>query len=147
MAEEIALSFLERVCDEIKHLYSPGARISICSDGRVFSDLVGVCDEDVSNYGTELRLMMERIGARSLDLFSMEDLFDIQDHTARDQLVIHYAEALTAIQERIHSYEHHRALFNGIQRFLFEDRLAIETEKSRNQVRKECKDLAYRVIQ
>jgi pyoverdine/dityrosine biosynthesis protein Dit1/AcrR family transcriptional regulator len=148
MAEENAIGFLGRVCDEIKHLYSPGARISICSDGRVFSDLVGVSDEDVSNYSTELKLMMERIEAWSLDFFSMEDLFDVRDHTAmREQLVIHYTESLTTIQERIHSYEHHRNLFNGIQRFLFEDRLAIETEKSRNQVRQECKDLAYQVIQ
>src|ERR1700752_139201 len=148
MAEELALIFLERVCAEIKDLYSPGAQISICSDGRVFSDLVGVSDTDVSDYGIELKRMMSRIGVRSLDLFRMEDLFDTQDHTAmRKQLITHYTETLESIHERIHSYEHHTALFNGIQRFLFEDRLAIEAEKSRNQVRKECKDLAYQVIQ
>ncbi|HZJ45675.1 MAG TPA: isocyanide synthase family protein [Pyrinomonadaceae bacterium] len=148
MAEEIALTFLERVCGEIKDLYSPGAQITICSDGRVFSDLVGVSDASVSDYAAELKLLMQRIGSRSLDLFGMEDLFDTQDHSAmRDQLVLHYAEPLKNIQGRIHSYEHHRTLFNGIQRFLFEDRLAIETDKSRNQVRNECKDLAYQVIQ
>ena len=148
MAEEVALSFLERACAEIRDLYSPGVRISICSDGRVFSDLVGVSDEDVSDYGIELKLMMERIGTGSLDLFSMEDLFDVENHVSkREQLVIHYADALDAIENRIHSHEHHRKLFNGIQRFLFEDRLGIDVQKSRNQVRKECKDLAYRVIQ
>lgn len=148
MAEEIALSFLEKVCNEIRDLYSPGAKITICSDGRVFSDLVGVSDEDVSSYAAELKLMMKCMESRSLDFFSMEDLFDIADHSGmREQLLIHYADSLQAIEERIHSYEHHRTLFNGIQRFLFEDRLGIETEKSRNQLRKECKDLAYRVIQ
>lgn len=148
MAEEIALSFLEKVCGEIGNLYSPGAKITICSDGRVFSDLVAVRDEDVSAYAAELKLMMERIESRSLDFFSMEDLFDVADHSSmREQLLVHYADSLQAIEERTHSYEHHRTLFNGIQRFLFEDRLGIETEKSRNQVRKECKDLAYRVIQ
>ena len=148
MGEEIALNFLEHVCAEIQDLYSPGARISICSDGRVFSDLVGVREEDVSDYAVELRLMMERIQARSLDFFSMEDLFDIKDHTAmRDKLLLHYADALESIKERIRSFGHHRALFNGIQRFLFEDRLVLETDKSRNQVRNECKDLAYHVIQ
>jgi pyoverdine/dityrosine biosynthesis protein Dit1 len=148
MAEEIALSFLERLCGEIRELYSPGMRISICSDGRVFSDLVGVSDENVSSYATELKSIMERLGTHSLDFFCMEDLFDIPDHSAmRDQLVIHYTDSLEAIENRIHLHEHHRKLFNGIQRFLFEDRLAIEPEKSRNQVRKECKDLAYHVIQ
>ena len=38
-------------------------------------------------------------------------------------------------------------LFNGIQRFLFEDRVAIETGKSRTQVRNECKARTYLVIQ
>lgn len=148
MAEEIALSFLEKVCTEIGDLYAPGAKITICSDGRVFSDLVGVSDDHVSSYAAELKLMMKRIESRSLDFFCMEDLFDVADHSGmREQLLIHYTDSLQAIEERIHSYEHHRALFNGIQRFLFEDRLGIETEKSRNQLRNECKDLAYRVIQ
>src|SRR6185295_18223554 len=66
-AEELALGFLERVCAEIGDLYPPGARITICSDGRVFSDLVGVTDDDVTAYGQEIDELMERIGARSLD--------------------------------------------------------------------------------
>lgn len=148
MAEELALRFLEKVCAEITDLYSPGARISICSDGRVFSDLVGVSDEDVTSYGLELKLMLERIGARSLDVFRMEDLFDTADHFAmREQLCIHYADSLMAVEERIRAHEHHRLIFNGIQRFLFEDRLAMTTEKSRTQLRNECKELTHRVIQ
>ena len=148
MGEEIALNFLERVCAQINDLYSPGARISICSDGRVFSDLVGVREEDVTSYAAELRLMIERIGNGSLDFFCMEDLFDIEDHAAmRDKLLVHYADTLEAIKDRIHTFDHHRTLFNGIQRFLFEDRLVLDTDKSRNQIRNECKDLAYRVIQ
>ena len=38
-------------------------------------------------------------------------------------------------------------MFNGIHRFLFEDRLALEPGKSRNRVREESKELAYHVIQ
>jgi pyoverdine/dityrosine biosynthesis protein Dit1 len=92
--------------------------------------------------------MMERIGNGSLDFFCLEDLFDIVDHAAmRDKLLVHYADTLEAIKDRIHTFDHHRALFNGIQRFIFEDRLVLETDKSRNQIRNECKDLAYRVIQ
>lgn len=148
MAEEIALGFLEGVCEEIKSIYPPGARITICSDGRVFSDLVGVSDADVTEYGQELTVMLERIGARSLDTFSMEDLFDIADHgLMRDHLCTHYADSLAAIEGRIHTSDHHRALFNGIQRFLFEDRVALEAGKSRTRVRNECRELAHRVIQ
>ena len=136
------------VCVELKPLYAPGARISICSDGRVFSDLVGVSDEDVSNYATELKRIIKRVEARSLDFFCMEDLFDVEDHIAmRQQLINHYCDSLSAIETRIHKFEHHRELFNGIQRFLFEDRVAMDSGKSRTQIRNDCKDLAYAVIQ
>ncbi|HET8781514.1 MAG TPA: isocyanide synthase family protein [Pyrinomonadaceae bacterium] len=148
MAEENALRFLENVCGELKEFYPPGARISICSDGRVFSDLVSVSDEDVTNYATELKRMIKRLEARSLDFFSMEDLFDVEDHVAmREQLILHYCDSLAAIEARIHSFAHHRELFNGIQRFLFEDRVAMDGGKSRSQLRKDCKELAHGVIQ
>lgn len=147
-ADELALSFLEGVCREIEEFYPPGARVTICSDGRVFSDLVGVTDEDVTDYGRELSSMLVRLGARSLDTLNLEDLFDIEDRAAlREQLCAHYAEPLASIEERARTYERHRALFNGIHRFLFEDRLVIEPGKSRTRLRNECKERALRVIQ
>ena len=148
MAEEVALRFLDQVCAEIRELYSPGARITICSDGRVFSDLVGITDQDVTDYGFEMERFRDRIATRSLDWFRMEDLFETSEHSVmRNQLVHHYAEPLAAIQRRVHDHEQHRLLFNGIQRFLFEDRVAIETGKSRSQIRNECKELTYLVMQ
>jgi pyoverdine/dityrosine biosynthesis protein Dit1 len=148
MAEELALKFLERVCREIREFYAPGARVTVCSDGRVFSDLVGVADADVTEYGREIDSMLERLGAGSLDTLNLEDLFDIDDKEAlREQLCEHYAEPLAAIEERVRAYERHRALFNGIHRFLFEDRLVIEPGKSRNRLRNECRERALRVIQ
>jgi pyoverdine/dityrosine biosynthesis protein Dit1/AcrR family transcriptional regulator len=148
MAEELALGFLEGVCREIREFYPPGARVTICSDGRVFSDLVGVEEVDVSEYGHAIASMLERLGAGSLDTLNLEDLFDLEDREAlREQLCAHYAEPLETIEERVHTYERHRALFNGIHRFLFEDRLVIEPGKSRNRLRNECKERALRVIQ
>jgi pyoverdine/dityrosine biosynthesis protein Dit1 len=38
-------------------------------------------------------------------------------------------------------------MFNGIHRFIFEDRLVLEKGKSRNRIREESKEIAYRVIQ
>src|SRR5436190_6485518 len=148
MAEELAFRFLDQLCDEIRQLHSPGARITICSDGRVFSDLVGVTDQDVTDYGLEMERIRDRIATKSLDWFRMEDLFETSDHAVmREQLVRHYAEPLAVIRQRVNDHDQHRLWFNGIQRFLFEDRIVIETEKSRTQVRIECKDLTYRVMQ
>lgn len=148
MAEEVALGFLERICGEIKVIYPPGARITICSDGRVFSDLVGVSDGDVTEYGRGIDVLLETIQARSLATFSLEDLYELDDHAdMRDQLCKNYAESLDAIKQRADAHEHHRTLFNGIQRFLFEDSIVIESGKSRTRIRNECKERAYQVIQ
>jgi pyoverdine/dityrosine biosynthesis protein Dit1 len=148
MAEELALKYLERVCREITEQYPPGARVTICSDGRVFSDLVGVAERDVTEYGRAIVSMLEQTGARSLDTLDLEDLFEIDDEAAlREQLCAHYADSLATIEERVRTYEHHRTLFNGIHRFLFEDRLAIETGKSRTRLRNEARERALRVMQ
>src|SRR6185295_15425207 len=50
MAERHALEFLQYLCDRISERHWPGARIILCSDGRVFSDAVGMRDEDVTAY-------------------------------------------------------------------------------------------------
>jgi pyoverdine/dityrosine biosynthesis protein Dit1 len=148
LAEEVSLAFLQSVCDAVRDIYPPGMRLTICSDGRVFGDLVGVADDDVTCYGRELAALIRERGARSLDVFRMEDLFEGDDFPAmRARLAKHYAEAVEAIEERTRQHESHRRLFNGIQRFLFEDRLGLDGGKSRTKLRSEARDDAYRVIQ
>ena len=148
MAEVLALGFLQRTCDEIENIYAPGARVLICSDGRVFSDLVGVADQDVSRYRQQLAAEIDRLGTPALSTFSMDDLFEAPDFDSmRSHLLERYADPLHIVEERARTHAHHRALWNGIQRFLFEDRVVLEPTKSRNQVRNECKGRAYQVIQ
>jgi pyoverdine/dityrosine biosynthesis protein Dit1 len=148
LAEEVSLGFLQSVCDEIQAVYPPGLRVTICSDGRVFGDLVGVKDDDITRYGRDVAALIRRLGARSLDTFTMEDLFEGGDyHAMRGHLAAHYAEPLEALEERTRLHESHRRLFNGIQRFLFEDRLGLDAGKSRTKVRNESREDAYRVIQ
>lgn len=148
MAEELALRFLQNICDEIKSIYKHGAKITICSDGRVFSHVVGVSDKNVSEYGQAIKHLIENIAARSIETFSMDNLFQLKNYDAmREQLISLYADSIQAIKSRVKLYEEHRSLFNGIHRFLFEDSIAIETFKSRNRVRNESKQSAYKVIQ
>ncbi len=147
LAEGLALTYLQRVCDEIAAVYPPGARVTICSDGRVFSDLVGVSDDDVTRYGAEIKAIIRRLGARSLEVFNLEDVYATSDYAAlREQVCADYAEPVDAIAARVRTQASERALFNGIQRFLFEDRLADAAGQSRNQVRQQCKGLTYEVI-
>src|SRR5258706_4579539 len=148
MAEELGLHFLNDICEEIRTIHAPGARITICSDGMVFGDLVGVADSDVAAYGECIEGMIEQFKLTSLEAFHMQDLYDEADSGGqmRDWLCRHYAESTQAIHERLHSNESQRALFNGIQRFLFEDRVELEKEKSRTRIRTECKDRTYEVV-
>lgn len=147
-AEELALAYLQRVCDEVEALHPPGVRVTICSDGHVFSDLVGVGDDEVTHYGREVAGLIDRLGCGSLDTFGMADLYEGADFAGmRRHLVAEYAQPLEQVEERAHRFDHARALFNGIHRFLFEEQADLRPDRSRTQVRQECKTLAYQVIQ
>lgn len=148
MAEEQALRYLQGVCDAVAEIYPPGLEVTICSDGRVFSDLVHVTDDDVTDYGRAVVTMIEHLGMRSLSTFNMEDLFEVTSFDGmRDHLLVHYAEPVTSIRERVGSQHDDRSMFNGIQRFLFEDSTEIDKQRSRTQIRNDCKVRAYQVIQ
>jgi pyoverdine/dityrosine biosynthesis protein Dit1/AcrR family transcriptional regulator len=149
LAEELSLQFLDQLCADIRKIHAPGARITICSDGLVFSDLVGVADSDVLSYGKEISVMIEQLDLRSLETFHMQDLYDEATSIPqmRGSLCRHYAESAEVIHQRLHSNKNQQALFNGIQRFLFEDRVVIDKGKSRTRVREECKARTYEVVQ
>jgi pyoverdine/dityrosine biosynthesis protein Dit1 len=147
-AEELSLHFLHRLCEEIRGIYAPGARITICSDGMVFSDLVGVTDADVASYGAQIAGLIERNHLSSLETFHLRDLYDGagSGEQMREWLCRQYAESRDAIHARLHSNQDQQALFNGIQRFLFEDRVALDKEKSRTRIREDCKERTYEVV-
>jgi pyoverdine/dityrosine biosynthesis protein Dit1 len=148
LAEELSLGFLQRICDEVAVVYAPGATMTICSDGRIFSDIVGVTDDDVTRYGAEIGAMIDRLGATSLSLFNLEDVFTTLDFDAmRDDVVARYGEPVEVVRERTRSEEAHLSLFRGISRFLLEDRLGQDLGKSKNRLTKEAAADAYRMIQ
>jgi len=132
MAEELSLRFLNDLCEEIRKIHEPGARVTICSDGMVFADLVGVADSDVAAYGERIVAMIALFKLASLEAFHMQDLYDQANSRGemRDWLCRHYAESIEAVRERLHSNESQQALFNGIQRFLFEDRVELERTRA-----------------
>jgi pyoverdine/dityrosine biosynthesis protein Dit1 len=148
MAERIALEFLQSLCEYVSYFYPPGARLTVCSDGRVFSDLVSVRDEDVTAYKEELRTLVRETGGTSIDVYDLESAFDGSSFDEmRSALCRAYAAPLERIREQVRSEDGARTLFNGIHRFLFEDQVVLRTGESRTQVREACRDLAYRVIQ
>ena len=148
LAEEIALTSLQSLCNEIKTIYPPGAKITICSDGHVFSDLVEVSDDEVSSYGAALRAMAAQRGLASIDFFDLRDLSGPTPEypRAREELMRDFGDTEEQVRERTHYYQHHRALFDGIHRFIFEDRLVLHPDVSKTQNRTLAKTIAYQVI-
>ncbi|KAJ5280942.1 pyoverdine/dityrosine biosynthesis family protein [Penicillium angulare] len=62
--EELALRRLYSVLRQIKSIYDPGAKLCIISDGHVFSDCIGVDDDQVDEYGDKLLELNQMIGAQ-----------------------------------------------------------------------------------
>lgn len=157
MAERCALEFLQHLCDRIKQFYSAGAKIILCSDGRVFSDAVGMRDEDITAYQDEIAKMIETLGLTSLSTFNLEVLYaGLSFDEMRTQLMEQYGEPLEALQASVsrgkamdasHDDREAHSLYCGITRFLLEDSMYPGQTKSRTALQKECRTRAYSVIQ
>ncbi|HCR1367789.1 TPA: paerucumarin biosynthesis protein PvcA [Pseudomonas aeruginosa] len=148
MAERLSLSFLNHLCQRIQLFYAPGAKITVCSDGRVFGDLVRIGGA----YQDALRLMIEEIGATHIGVFNLEDVraFEAQrdNHEQLRQLLIDdYAEPLESIRETLLASEEGLLLYRAITRFLYEDGLTPDYQGSKTALQRDAKERAYGVIQ
>jgi pyoverdine/dityrosine biosynthesis protein Dit1 len=148
MAEWRALEFLQHLCDRVKRYYWPGARVILCSDGRVFSDVVGMRDEDVTAYQDELAQMIAEAGFTSISTFNLDYVYEaLSFDQMRAQLMEQYGEPLEALKASVKEDEETHRLYCGITRFLLEDALVPGQKKSRTALQKECRGRAYQVIQ
>ena len=148
LGEQIALSTLDDICKEIKSIYKPGATITICSDGRIFSELVGVTHEDVTHYVNGIKSLINQLNLHYISIVNLEDLMDGDSFDAMKNTVIEtYAEPLDDLKAKIKTVPESKNLFNGIHRFISDDRLAMNSGKSATKIKEESKDIAYKVIQ
>ncbi|MGE0174671.1 MAG: L-tyrosine/L-tryptophan isonitrile synthase family protein [Oligoflexales bacterium] len=146
--EELALDFLQSLCVEIRNLYAPGAKITICSDGHVFADVVRVEDGDVDAYNSAIKGIIRERQLSCLETYGLWDIFGNLDYnTKRSRLVSEHGQSHDEIKALIKKTPRELAMFNGIERFLVEDFSYIESGKSRNAIRKMCHELAYTTIQ
>ncbi|MCX6125981.1 MAG: isocyanide synthase family protein [Proteobacteria bacterium] len=145
--EFLALKHLSKICKDIGNIYSGGARITICSDGHVFGDLVQVEDDVVNRYGHCLGAMIRDFDLDRLSVFNMQDHFGgLSFSTMRSELVASYGRTVEEIRQDVLGSASEKQLFNGIHRFLFEDMLVLQSNLSRNAARQKSKIMAYEVI-
>ncbi|KAI1384202.1 Pyoverdine/dityrosine biosynthesis protein-domain-containing protein [Hypoxylon trugodes] len=89
--EQLALERLHFFAETAERIYSGGAKIWIISDGHVFSDCIGVDDQDVDSYGQKLIEMNNNIGkqrgkADRVGFKSLMDLFEIARYKRQSKL-------------------------------------------------------------
>ncbi|BDM69037.1 paerucumarin biosynthesis protein PvcA [Streptomyces nigrescens] len=144
--ERLALRFLDALCARIEAVHPPGARVVICSDGHVFSDLIHVPDAAVDAYGDALRALIRTEGLTRLDVFDLRAVYGPGlSYDARRALVDErYAPTLEALRARTRGHEPTRRLYQGITRFLFEDTAAFAG--TRSALQRDCRRRAYGVM-
>lgn len=151
LAEKHALHNLNSLCEEIGAVYPPGAYITICSDGRVFADLVHIPDQDVSDYGNYLQEYANRVHPEKFSFFNLDQVYpEVRDYTTlREELLIQYGESIYQLRRRCRTEEEAKAMYLGITRFIVEDYSGLDMFKSesRTTLQKLAKSVAYRVIQ
>jgi pyoverdine/dityrosine biosynthesis protein Dit1 len=148
MAERCSLVFLDQLCARIRSIYAPGACIILCSDGRVFSDAVGMRDEDVTNYQREIAAMIEALGITTISVFNLDDIYaGLSFDAMRAQLLSKHGASLDELRASVHESTDAHRLYCGITRFLLEDAAHSGQTRSRTALQKDCRARAYQVIQ
>lgn len=147
LGECLGLKSLNQLAADIHVIYPPGVEIVICSDGRVFNDLVRVSDAHVNAYSIGIRQIIHEHQLTYLTTFSLDDYYcQLPYEAMRAELMREFGEPTELLKSRVKSNEKDKSLFNGIHRFIFEDQQALLGDLSKNQVRERTKEIAYEVI-
>lgn len=155
-AERLSLSFLGELCKRIKKYYAPGIKIILCSDGRVFNDVVGIQESHLTAYQAELSRLIEEMSLSDISIFNLDDFYNkLSFLQMRDELMKRYGKSLDFLKNKIHNGASNSSnpdekeanrMYCGITRFLFEDSIHSRQIKSRRLIQKEARIKAYEVI-
>ncbi|HBD9373695.1 TPA: isocyanide synthase family protein [Legionella pneumophila] len=155
-AERLSLNFLGTLCQRIKTFYTPGIKMILCSDGRVFSDVVGMNESDVTAYQVELDRLINEMSLADLSIFNLDYFYkDLHFVQMRDELMKRYGQSLDFLKHKIRNgakpsaspdEQEANRMYSGITRFLFEDAMHAGQSKSRTAIQKESRSKAYEVI-
>ena len=156
LAEQLSLNFLGALCERMKGIYSPGIKIILCSDGRVFSDAVGMDETNVTDYQVEINRLIKEMGFTDILTFNLDDFYtNLSFVQMREEMMNAHGQSLEALKTKVRNGANEFAsseekesnrMYSGITRFLFEDAMHAGQTKSRNAVQKDAKARAYEVI-
>ncbi|KAL4778524.1 Pyoverdine/dityrosine biosynthesis protein-domain-containing protein [Aspergillus varians] len=161
-AEELALNRLNTMCMRIREIYSPGAQVTIISDGITYNDLLCISDQDTWAYGEALRKMAIERQFNCISFSRIRDLLDISlpaklneivyvanCTTFRRLLLNKYGSPDLDINHEIRSNPDTKLTYLGYKRFLESDLKHIfprGTDRSAHSYKRDCKYLAKQML-
>lgn len=143
MGEILALKRLQQMCENINQSYKAGAEVIICSDGRVFNDLVFVSENDLNQYDNQIKNIIRDFNLSNLKTYSLDDFYT---SNAKERLIENFAPDLNKLKDAIKSNPNDLNMFNGVHRFIKDDMAFMSLYESRNQLSRQSKEIAYQVI-
>lgn len=146
-AEEISLYFLNFLCEKIKTIYPPGMKIILCSDGRVFSDVLNISDTNVSHYQRQIKDFIRSNNLSNLKTYDLDHVYPTDNFDSmRFFLMQNYADSIENLERKIKYDSTAKDLYCAMTRFIFEDSLTPENKDSRAQLQKKSKHRAKLTI-
>jgi pyoverdine/dityrosine biosynthesis protein Dit1 len=147
LGEVLALQGLQKLCEQISSIYAPGAKVIICSDGRVFSDVVYVSDESINKYQQGIQDIISEFQLTHLETFALDDLFpELNGDELRERLLMQFAKSVQEVKNLIKTQDDYKKLFNGLHRFLLEDMLSMNQDQSKTKISKTAKENTYELM-
>jgi len=146
LGDYLALKSLDDMCAEINAAYAPGSIVHICSDGRVFNDIMFISDEDLMTYFEGVRAIIRERGLQNLDTYSLDDYVDrLRDSDLRRGLVHEFGPTIDEVRDQILKDDSRRLMCLGIMRFVRDDVDFHCPDISRKKRQRKARAIAYQV--
>ena len=147
-AEVLALKKLQELCMYIKEIYPPGAKVTICSDGRVFCDIIPFIEENVSSYSKEILKIIQVEDFSYLSIFKLDNLFSHTEYSRiKDNFIKEFPDNVESLKKKRFYSPDFFVMFSGLNKFIYEDLSYIYKDKSKPWIRNEAKNLTFQIIQ
>lgn len=146
--EIMGLQNLNTLCRDLTKEYPPGVQLLICSDGRVFNDLVHVTDAEVDAYQHGIMKIIRNQQLEYVQLLSLDDFYPSTTgyEELRGKLITEFAEDKLIFRANVLGNPFQQYQFNGMHRFIVEDQRTMYPHLSTNQLRKKIKLITYEVM-
>lgn len=143
MGERVALGRLARFAADVKAVYDPGARVAVVSDGYVFSDLLGIPDRTVAEYGEACQDLLR---GTPVELLELQHFYpDGSNDSKRARVTEQFGITPEELERRILVDPNVNQLYRGMIYFLTTD-IAMRDFPSKSQLQKEAKRLAREMM-